>query len=77
MPHASKRDYETAFAGLDFPTSKAAVVNRARDNGGLDREVYEVLADLPDGSFGSMEALERAVREVYIARGEPADSLPI
>ncbi len=77
MPNATKRDYEIAFAGLDFPTSKSAVVNRARDNGGLDREVYAILSQLPDRSFGSVEELQQAVRAIYVADGAPPDSLPL
>ena len=77
MPNAAKRDYEVAFAGLDFPVSKAAVINRARDNGGLDREVYATLSQLPNQSFESMEELQRAVRAIYIAGGAASDSLPL
>ena len=77
MPNATKRDYEIAFTGLDFPTSKSAVVNRARDNGGLDREVYATLSQLPDRSFGSVEELQQAVRAIYVADGAPPDSLPL
>ena len=76
MPNATKRDYEVAFAGLDFPVSKAAVINRARDNGGLDREVYAILSQLPTGSHDSIEDLKQAVRAIYIADGAAPDSLP-
>ena len=77
MPNASKRDYELAFTGLDFPVSKTAVINRARDNGGIDREVYPMLSQLPDGSFESLEELQQAVRAIYIADGAAPDSLPL
>ena len=77
MPHATKRDYEVALAGLDFPVSKAAVINRARDNGGIDREVYAILSQLPDKSHESMEDLQQAVRALYIAGGAAPDSLPL
>ena len=77
MPNATKRDYETAFAGLDFPVSKAALINRARDNGGLDREVYATLAQLPEGSHKSLEDLQQAVRAIYIAGGAAPDALPL
>ncbi|MFQ5968851.1 MAG: DUF2795 domain-containing protein [Acidimicrobiia bacterium] len=77
MPNATKRDYEVAFAGLDFPTSKAAVINRARDNGGIDREVCAILSQLPDRSLGSVEELQRAVRAIYVDEGAPPDSLPV
>ncbi len=77
MPHASQRDYEVAFAGLEFPTSKAGVVNRARDNGGLDTEVFNTVARLPDQPFETIEELQQAVRDIYVADGTPVDSLPV
>ena len=77
MPTATKRDYETAFTGLDFPVSKAAVINRARDNGGIDREVYAILSQLPDKSHESMEDLQQAVRAIYIAGCASPDALPL
>ena len=77
MPNATKRDYEIAFAGLDFPTSKSAVINRAQDNGGIDREVYTILSHLPDRSLKSIEELQREVRAIYVAEGAQPDSLPV
>ena len=77
MPNATKRDYEVAFAGLEFPASKAAVINRARDNGGIDREVYATLSQLPNQSLESMEDLQQAVRAIYIASSAASDSLPL
>ena len=77
MPTATKRDYEVAFAGLDFPTSKSAVINRARDNGGIDGAVYAILVRLPAHSYGSREELQEAVRAIYLADAVPPESLPI
>jgi len=77
MPHASKKDFEVAFTGLDFPTSKAAVVNRARDNGGLDREVKEIIVKLPDRTYASLEELQEAVRAAYLAEGVAEDAVPL
>ena len=77
MPHATKRDYEIAFTGLDFPTSKAAIINRARDHGGVDREVYAILSQLPDRPLASMEELREAVRAIYVTDGASPDSLPL
>ncbi len=77
MPHATKQDYEIAFAGLDFPTSRSAIINRARDNGGIDSEVYAILYQLPDRSFNSIEELQREVAAIYVAEGSPPDSLPV
>lgn len=77
MPNATKRDYEVAFAGLDFPASRAAIINRARDNGGIDREVYASLSKLPDRPLASIEELRQAVRAIYVADGASPDSLPL
>jgi hypothetical protein len=77
MPHASRKDYEIALAGLDFPTSKAAVINRARDNGGIDNEVFDTVARLPDTSFETLEELHQAIRDIYVADGVRREALPI
>ena len=42
--HAAKADYRSAFAGLQFPASRDEVVRRSRMQGGIDREVFAVLA---------------------------------
>ena len=76
-PHASKADYRTAFAGLVFPTSKPAVVRRARDNGGVDHEVHSIVAQLPERKYQTLEDLEAAVRMVYVMRGVPQDAVPL
>jgi hypothetical protein len=75
--HASKVDYRNAFAGLMFPASKDQIVSRSRMQGGIDREVFAVLSAIPHRSYRSMEELEAAVRGVYVARGEAAESLPV
>jgi hypothetical protein len=76
-PHASKQDYETAFKGLHFPTSKAAVLNAGRDKGGIDREVGRVLFSLPERKFRTLDELREAVRDVYRARGVAEGDLPL
>lgn len=77
MPNATKHDYELGLGGLDFPTSKAAVLNRARDNGGIDREVTLILSQLPNRSFESKEDLISGIRAIYVAKGESPDDLPV
>jgi len=71
--HASKVDYRNAFGGLAFPASKDEVVRRSRMKGGLDREVFSI----PGHSYQSMEDLEAAIRDVYVARGESLEELPV
>jgi hypothetical protein len=75
--HAGKADYRNAFAGLEFPASKVEVVRRSRMHGGIDREVYAVLASIPERAYQAMEELEAAIRDVYVARGESAEELPV
>lgn len=77
MPHATKKDYQDAFAGLKFPTSKSAIVNRAVDRGGIDSEVRAVLTQLPDRSYESLEELQGTVHTIYIASGAPPESIPL
>jgi len=76
-PHASKQDYEAAFAGFHYPTSKSAVLNAGRDKGGIDREVARVLFRIPDRKYRSPDELKDAVRGVYRAMGVPEDRLPV
>ena len=75
--HASKVDYRNAFGGLTFPASKDEVVRRSRMQGGIDREVFAVLASIPGHAYQSMEDLEAAIRDVYVARGESPEELPV
>ncbi len=76
-PHATKQDFRKAFAGLAFPTSRDAIVNAARDRGGLDREVSRILDRLPARKYGSLEELQEMVRAIYSFSGVPEDALPL
>ena len=75
--HAGKADYKDAFAGLVFPTSKPAVLNRCRLKGGIDREVHKVLTLLPERRFRAEDDLYEAVRNVYRSLGVGEDDLPV
>jgi hypothetical protein len=76
-PHAAKGDYEAAFKGFTYPISRAAVFNRGRDKGGLDREVGYVLSLLPEGKYANEDELKEAVRNVYRAQGVEDAALPL
>ncbi len=76
-PHASKQDYETAFKGFFYPTSKAAILNAGRDKGGIDREVARVLALIPDRRYKTADDLKDAVRGVYRALGVGDEAMPV
>ena len=75
--HATKVDYRNAFAGLVFPASKDQIVLRSRTHGGIDREVFAILASIPARSYRSMEELEDVIRDVYVVRGESPEELPV
>ena len=76
-PHAAKGDYEAAFKGFTYPISRAAVYNRGRDKGGLDREVGYILGLLPERKFQDEAELKEAVRSVYRSQGVDEASLPL
>lgn len=75
--HASRVDYRNAFAGLVFPASKDEIVRRSRMVGGIDREVYAILDAIAPRRYASKDDLDEAIREVYLARGEDSEELPI
>jgi hypothetical protein len=77
QPHASKQDWKTAVAGLHFPASRAAVVNRALDNGGLDHEVKIIVERLPDKVYQSEADLRDLIRSAYAGLGVEREALPI
>ena len=76
-PHATKADYRKAFAGFEYPISRDAVISRAADKGGLDREVNRILAQLQRSKFRSEPELQEAVRFIYRYNGVPEDALPV
>jgi hypothetical protein len=45
------RDFEDALKGLDFPTSRSAIVNKVKDIGGIDGHVAEVASQMPDRTY--------------------------
>jgi hypothetical protein len=77
QPHATKRDFEAALAGVVFPASRSEIWKRARDTGGLDREVHDILSALSQDSYDTLEALIAELRDIYRARGVPDDALPV
>jgi hypothetical protein len=76
-PHATRVDFRDAFAGIAFPTSKSGVLNKCRDCGGIDREVFAILLQLPNRPFASLDDLQEAVRAIYLAVGVAPDDLPV
>jgi hypothetical protein len=76
-PAAEPADYERALAGVDFPASKFAILERSRDRGGIDREAIEVLERLPKEEYETLDELTIAVRALYIADGYDPSALPL
>jgi hypothetical protein len=68
-PAATRADWEQALAGLVYPVARDAVIRAARGQGGIDREVLEILERLPDPDFEDEDTLLQAVRETYNAEG--------
>lgn len=77
QPHAGKRDYELALHGIEFPVSLSAIMRRARDVGGIDHEVHEMIGRLQRDSYDSREQLVQEIRELYLAAGSSPEALPI
>ena len=77
QPHASKRDFERAFEGVEFPASYSEITKRARDTGGIDREVHEIIGLLPDRQYDSLEGLYAELRRAYASTNAPPEAIPV
>lgn len=74
--NADPGEFIRALSGIDFPTSRSALVRTAADKGGMDTEVLFVLEQLPDRSYETLADLEAEVRRVYESTGGLADNGP-
>lgn len=77
QPRAEPQDWERVLERLEFPVSLPALIRYARDVGGVDLEVHEVISRLTRDSYDSLEQLVQEVRDIYVADGVPADKLPL
>jgi hypothetical protein len=77
QPNASRRDFERALEGVEYPASYSEITKRARDIGGIDREVHEMIGRLPDRQYDSLEDLFAELRRAYVEWGAPADLVPV
>lgn len=77
QPRASKDDFSRALEGIEFPAATEVVIRTARDHGGIDAEVAEILTQLPEGSFASRDDLIEAIREIYASAGVEPSRIPI
>jgi hypothetical protein len=74
--HAALDEFKKALSGLDYPASKAAIINKARDKGGLDAEVSFVLEHIHDHAYGSFDEIAAEIRQAYERAGGLADAGP-
>jgi hypothetical protein len=77
LPRAEPKDWEEVLELLDFPASLSEVKKRARDIGGIDHEVHEIIGRLPRDRYDSREDFLQDIREIYLADGIAPDKLPV
>ena len=77
QPRAEPQDWERVLERLEFPISLPALIRYARDVGGVDLEVHEVLSRLTRDSYDSREQLVDEIRGLYLAYWVAADKLPL
>jgi hypothetical protein len=76
LPRAEPKDWEEVLELLEFPASLSEIMKRARDIGGIDREVHEIIGRLPRDRYDSLEEFLQDIREIYLADGIAPDKLP-
>jgi hypothetical protein len=77
QPRAERQDFDVALGGLEYPVSRAGVINHARDHGGVDAEAIAVVEQLPDREYASADDLREALLAVYAAHELPPSAAPL
>jgi hypothetical protein len=77
QPNAEPKDWEEVLKYLHFPASLSEIMKSARDVGGVDHEVHDVIARLSQDSYETQAQFVDAVRQIYLADGIAADKLPL
>jgi hypothetical protein len=77
QPRAEPKDWEEVVEYLRFPASLSQIMKGARDIGGLDLEVHEMIGRLSRDSYDSREQLVDEIRQFYLADGVAADKIPL
>jgi hypothetical protein len=67
LPRAEPKDWEEVLAYLHFPTSVSQIMKGARDIGGLDSEVHEMIGRLNLDEYDSQEQFVDEVRRLYLS----------
>jgi hypothetical protein len=77
LPRAEPKDWEEVLAMLHFPASLSELTKSARDRGGLDYEVHELIGRLSRDEYDTRDQFVEEIRRLYLAGGVPADKLPL
>ena len=77
LPRAEPKDWEEVLELLEFPASLSEIKKHARDIGGIDHEVHEIIGRLPRDRYDSLEGFLTDIREIYLADGIAQDKLPL
>jgi hypothetical protein len=77
QPRAEPKDWEDVLEYLSFPASLSEVMKRARDIGGLDSEVHDVIGRLDADTYETRDQFVDEIRRIYLADGVAADKLPL
>jgi Protein of unknown function (DUF2795) len=77
VPAAQPDDWERALRGVDFPISKLGLTRDVRENGGIDHEVLDMIAKLPNDGWDSQEELVADIRAQYVDDGFDPAALPL
>jgi hypothetical protein len=62
---------------VEYPASYSEIIKRARDVGGIDREVHEMIGRLPDRQYESLEDLFGELRRAYLGAQTAPEAIPI
>jgi hypothetical protein len=77
QPNAEPKDWEEVLKYLHFPGSLSEIMRAARDVGGVDHEVHDIIARLSQNSYETRDEFIDEARQIYLAEGIPADKLPL
>lgn len=66
----SAADLENALAGVDFPMTKQALIESSGD---ADKDILEILEDLPEGEYRDAAEVARAFGEIRSHQDKPDD----
>jgi hypothetical protein len=75
--HAERDEYRRVLASLAYPASKAAILRKALDIGGIDTEVVKAVRLLPDRPFGSEKELQSFLHSLYVEHGVMPEEAPV